>query len=78
MKDFIELQGVKGSIWIRVDKIIAVYPHKFRSMDGTGYHDANGSVVQTEGDSPAELGFIVFERPSEVIAKIEAAHASQS
>lgn len=77
MKDFIEFQGVEGFVWIRVDKIVAFYPHKFRYMDGNGYHDANGSIIQTDSDRPGELGFIVFERPSEVMAKIEAAHASQ-
>ena len=75
MKDFIELQGRSGSIWVRVDKIVAIWPHKFRYMDASGYHDANGTKLLMQLDSE---GCDVFERPSEVMAKIEAAHASQS
>ena len=76
MSKFIELQGADGLIWIRVDRIVALWAHKFRYMDGSGYHEANGSqlLLQLTHSEPC-----VFERPSEVLAKIaEATSASQS
>lgn len=67
MSKFIELQGINGTVWVRADKIVAVLAQKFRYMDGSGYHDANGSQLLLQL-SPGELN--VFERPSEVLAKI--------
>ena len=77
MSKFIELQGANGLIWIRVDRIVALWAHKFRYMDGDGYHDANGTKIELDCDD--EEHFSVLERPSEVLAKIaEATSASQS
>ena len=76
MSEFIELQLADGAVWVRADKIVAVLAHKFRYMDGSGYREANGSMLLLQL-TPSEL--IAFERPSEVLAKIaEATSASQS
>lgn len=76
MSKFIELQGSDGTAWVRADKIVVVLAQKFRYMDGSGYREANGSMLLLQL-THSEL--CVFERPSEVLAKIaEATSASQS